>query len=651
MNETFLCGAQGLAIGYGKAPLLSGIALGVQPGQILTLIGPNGAGKSTLLRTLAGQLAPMGGTVLLAGRSLADYTGTQRAQKLALMAPHSRRMELTTCFDFVSAGRYPYTGRLGILSAEDRQQVHRALELVGAAQLADRDFNRISDGQRQRILLARALCQQPEVILLDEPTSFLDIKGKIELLTILKDLAHIQKLAVILSLHELELAQKVADTVVCVAPGGVSGVLAPEKAFTPENIRALYGLTEEQYAALYGTPAKPAEPPEPKPEKPQFEHYVRSGQKLLRCGYTTGTCAALGAAGAARLLLTGREPETVALRTPKGIVVEVAPLWCRRTDTGAACAIRKDGGDDVDVTTGLPVVATVVLEPDAPGVRIFGGEGVGRVTKPGLDQPVGEAAINHVPRRMIAEALEREAENAAYTGGFAVTISIEGGAETAKRTFNPHIGVEGGLSVLGTSGIVEPMSQQAILDTIQLEMNQAALRAKNAPGPRRLVLAPGNYGLDYLASALPQFERFPVVKTSNFIGDTLDMAATAKFEEVLLVGHVGKLCKLAAGVMNTHSHTADGRAEVFCAHAALCGARREVCAALMDAATTDACLDILDGAGLRGPVLESILAAIQMHLDRRAGGAFRVGAVLFSNQHGPLGETKTAKELMSEWQN
>ena len=243
------------------------------------------------------------------------------------------------------------------------------------------------------------------------------------------------------------------------------------------------------------------------------------------------------------------------------------------------------------------------------------------------------------------------AENAAYTGGFAVTISVEGGAETAKRTFNPHIGVEGGLSILGTSGIVEPMSQQAILDTIQLEMNQAALRAKNAPGPRRLVLAPGNYGLDYLASALPQFERFPVVKTSNFIGDTLDMAATAKFEELLLVGHVGKLCKLAAGVMNTHSHTADGRAEVFCAHAALCGAAHEVCAALMDAATTDACLDILDGAQLRAPVLESILAAIQMHLDRRAGGAFRVGAVLFSNQHGPLGETKTAKELMQEWQN
>ena len=646
MKEHFLCGAQGLAIGYGKTPLLSDICLGVQPGQILTLIGPNGAGKSTLLRTLAGQLAPMGGTVLLEGRSLADYTGTQRAQKLALMAPHSRRMELTTCFDFVSAGRYPYTGRLGILSAEDRQQVHRALELVGAAQLADRDFNRISDGQRQRILLARALCQQPEVILLDEPTSFLDIKGKIELLTILGELAHTQKLAVILSLHELELAEKIADTVVCVSPGGVSGVLTPEQAFQPENIRALYGLTEQQYTALFGTPEPEAE--KAPAGKPQFEHYVRSGQKLLRCGYTTGTCAALGAAGAARLLLTGHAPETVALCTPKGIVVEVTPLFCRRTDTGAECAIEKDGGDDVDVTTGLPVIATVELLPGCTDIRIDGGRGVGRVTKPGLDQPVGAAAINHVPRQMIAEALRREAEAACYTGGFAVTIFIQNGEEVARRTFNPHIGVEGGLSVLGTSGIVEPMSQQAILDTIQLEMNQAVLRAGT---PKRLILAPGNYGLDYLHDTYPAFAAIPVVKTSNFIGDTLDMAASAGFEQVLLVGHVGKLVKVAGGIMNTHSHTADCRTELFCAHAALCGAGRELCAALYAAATTDACLELLDAAGLRAPVLESLLDAIQLHLDRRAGEAFRVGAVLFSNQHGPLGATQTAKELLEQWNN
>ena len=631
------CETHALAVGY-SAPLLRDIALQAERGSILALIGPNGAGKSTLLKTLSAQLKPQGGAVLLDGQDLSAYTPGARARKLALMLPHTARTELTTCFEVAAAGRYPYTGRLGVLSAADREQVWQALRLVQADALADRDFSRISDGQRQRVLLARAVCQQPEILLLDEPTSFLDVKGKAELLTILRTLAREKQVAVIVTLHELALARKLADAVVCVSPKGVSQVLSPEAAFAEDNIRTLFDLTAEQYAALYGKDDA----------KPKFEHYIRSGQKLLRCGYTTGTCAALGAAGAARLLLTGHAPETVALRTPKGIVVEVAPLFCRRTDTGAECAIEKDGGDDVDVTTGLPVIATVELLPGCMDIRIDGGRGVGRVTKPGLDQPVGAAAINHVPRQMIAEALRREAEAACYTGGFAVTISIQNGEEVARRTFNPHIGVEGGLSVLGTSGIVEPMSQQAILDTIQLEMNQAVLRAGT---PKRLILAPGNYGLDYLHDTYPAFAAIPVVKTSNFIGDTLDMAASAGFEQVLLVGHVGKLVKVAGGIMNTHSHTADCRTELFCAHAALCGASRELCAALYAAATTDACLELLDAAGLRAPVLESLLDAIQLHLDRRAGEAFRVGAVLFSNQHGPLGATQTAKELLEQWNN
>ena len=634
------CETQNLAVGYG-APLLRDIALHAERGKILALIGPNGAGKSTLLKTLAGQLAAQGGAVLLDGQDLTAYTPNARARKLALMLPHTARTELTSCFEVAAAGRYPYTGRLGILSDADRQQVHNALCLVRAEELEDRDFARISDGQRQRVLLARAVCQQPEILLLDEPTSFLDVKGKAELMDILQVLAHEKNVAVIVTLHELELAQRLADAVVCVAPSGVSAVLAPQDAFAQDNICALFGLSTDQYAVLFaGSGAKP---------KPQFEHYIRSGQRLLRCGYTTGTCAALGAAGAARLLLTGRAPETVALRTPKGIVVEVEPIFCRLSGEGAECAIRKDGGDDVDVTTGLPVIASVALRPELSGeVRIHGGEGVGRVTKPGLDQPVGEVAINHVPRAMIKETLEKEAESAGYAGGFDVTISIEGGAETAKRTFNPHMGVEGGLSVLGTSGIVEPMSQQAILDTIQLEMGQAALRAGS---PRRLILAPGNYGLDYLHEKMPALKNIPVVKTSNFIGDTMDMAAASHFEEVVLVGHIGKLVKLAGGVMNTHSRTADCRTELLCAHAALCGASRDVCAALMNAATTDACMEILDEAEMREPVLSSLLDAIQLHLDRRAAGAFRVGAVLFSNQYGPLGQTRTAKELLDEWKN
>ena len=630
------CETQDLAIGYGT-PLLRDIALQAERGKVLALIGPNGAGKSTLLKTLAGQLAAQGGAVLLDGQTLTAYTPNARARKLALMLPHTARTELATCFDVAAAGRYPYTGRLGILSDADRRAVHEALTLVQAEALADRDFTKISDGQRQRVLLARAVCQQPEILLLDEPTSFLDVKGKAELMGILQTLAREKNVAIIVTLHELELAQKLADAVVCVASQGVSGVLTPQEAFARENICQLFDLTAVQYAALFGdAEAKP---------KPKFEHYIRSGQKLLRCGYTTGTCAALGAAGAARLLLTGRTPETVGLRTPKGIVVEVAPQFCRLcSETTAECAIVKDGGDDVDATTGLPVVAEVTLLPDAPRtVTIDGGTGVGRVTKPGLDQPVGAAAINHVPRQMITEALLKEAETAGYSGGFAVVIRIKGGEDAAKRTFNPHLGVVGGLSVLGTSGIVEPMSQQALLDSLQLEIHQAALQS------RRLILAPGNYGLDYLAAHYPELREIPIVKISNFIGEALDMAAAEQLGEVLLVGHVGKLVKLAGGIMNTHSKQADCRTELFCAHAALCGADTATCRALMDAATTDACLDILDAAGLKITVMASLLQAVQLHLDRRAAGAFTVGAVLFSNQSGPLGQTTQAKILLQSW--
>ena len=630
------CETQDLAIGYGT-PLLRDIALRAERGKVLALIGPNGAGKSTLLKTLAGHLTAQGGAVLLDGQTLTAYTPNARARKLALMLPHTARTELATCFDVAAAGRYPYTGRLGILSDADRRAVHEALTLVQAEALADRDFTKISDGQRQRVLLARAVCQQPEILLLDEPTSFLDVKGKAELMGILQTLAHEKNVAIIVTLHELELAQKLADAVVCVAPQGVSGVLTPQEAFARENICQLFDLTAVQYAALFGdAEAKP---------KPKFEHYIRSGQKLLRCGYTTGTCAALGAAGAARLLLTGRTPETVGLRTPKGIVVEVAPRFCCLcSETTAECAIVKDGGDDVDATTGLPVIAAVTLLPDAPRtVTIDGGAGVGRVTKPGLDQPVGAAAINHVPRQMITEALLKEAETAGYSGGFAVVIRIEGGEDAAKRTFNPHLGVVGGLSVLGTSGIVEPMSQQALLDSLQLEIHQAALQS------RRLILAPGNYGLDYLAGHYPELREIPIVKISNFIGEALDMAAAEQFGEVLLVGHVGKLVKLAGGIMNTHSKQADCRTELFCAHAALCGADTATCRALMDAATTDACLDILDAAGLKTTVMASLLQAVQLHLDRRAAGAFTVGAMLFSNQSGPLGQTTQAKTLLQSW--
>ena len=374
-----------------------------------------------------------------------------------------------------------------------------------------------------------------------------------------------------------------------------------------------------------------------------FEHYVLSGGRRLRCGYTTGTCAALAAAGAVRLLLTGSPPLSVSLETPRGITVEVPLEACHLERGRASCAVRKDGGDDIDATSGLLVFGHAERQ-DAPGTVIEGGEGVGRVTKPGLDQPVGAAAINRVPRQMIREAAAAVCGELGYGGGLRITVTVPGGREAAKRTFNPERGIEGGISILGTSGIVEPMSLRALADTVSLEIRQAA-----ALGSRHIILTPGNFGLDFLRVQGLDRRGVPVVKCSNFIGDALDACAGAGLETVLLAGHIGKLGKLSGGIMNTHSRFADCRTELFCAHAAVCGASAQVCRALMDAVSSDACIAILDGAGLREAVLERMLSAIQRYLDRRTGGACQSGAILFSNEYGPLGQTEAVKEIVNAW--
>ena len=252
-----------LAVGYGGKPLIENICLHVRRGEIMTLIGPNGAGKSTILKTLARQLTPMAGAVYLDKQALGQMAEKELAQRLSIVTTERIDPELMTCRDIVSTGRYPYTGRLGLLRAEDRTIVENAMAQVHAGELAELPFAQVSDGQRQRVLLARALCQQPDVILLDEPTSFLDIHHKLELLDILKNLVRQQRLAVVMSLHELDLAQRVSDTVVCVEKNGALRMGPPEQIFTEENIRALYGLTQESYNPLFGCAELPPVQGEP----------------------------------------------------------------------------------------------------------------------------------------------------------------------------------------------------------------------------------------------------------------------------------------------------------------------------------------------------------------------------------------------------
>ena len=368
-----------------------------------------------------------------------------------------------------------------------------------------------------------------------------------------------------------------------------------------------------------------------------FEQYLQRGRQKLRCGYTTGACAALAAKAAAKMLLTQQMAQEETLVLPKGLAVTVPIEEAAFSPSFASCAVRKDGGDDCDATHGLLIYARV--SPCAhPGVEIDGGQGVGRVTRPGLDQPVGAAAINSTPRRMIREEVEAVCRSLDYQGGLSVVISTPGGEAVAQKTFNPVLGIEGGISILGTSGVVEPQSLQALLDTIQVELKMHA-----AAGCKEVIFTPGNYGEDFL-KAHPPVREIPVVKISNFVGDSLDFAVEMGFTKVYLVGHLGKFVKLAAGVMNTHSRYADGRREVFAAHAGMAGANQNCICQLMEAPTADQCLAILEDAGLREPVLDSIFKQILYHTRRRADGV-QVEAVVFSNQSGALAYSEEAGRL------
>lgn len=241
-----------LTVGYNGKPLIDQIQVGIHKGEIVTLIGPNGSGKSTILKSITRQLKILGGKVLYEENDLHKLSYKELSTRMAVVLTERMRPELMTCHDIVATGRYPYTGRLGILSREDENKVDEAMRIVHAEELGSRDFNAISDGQRQRVLLARAICQEPEIIVLDEPTSFLDIRHKLELLTILKQMVLDHQLTVIMSLHELDLAQKISDKVICVHGEYIEKYGAPEEIFTSEYIQKLYGITRGSYNAAFG---------------------------------------------------------------------------------------------------------------------------------------------------------------------------------------------------------------------------------------------------------------------------------------------------------------------------------------------------------------------------------------------------------------
>ena len=375
------------------------------------------------------------------------------------------------------------------------------------------------------------------------------------------------------------------------------------------------------------------------------DEWVMHGDRRLRCGFTTGTCAAAAAKGAAAILLGVSDRMQTELMTPKGILLTLPLEEVRSLTVGKSPAVqagvRKDAGDDPDTTDGILVCALVQMKEE-PGISLKGGKGVGRVTLPGLPVPPGEPAINPVPRRMIIQAVEEILAQSEYEGGLSVEIFVPEGESAAQKTFNERVGIQGGISILGTTGIVVPMSEKALLDSIRVGMKQ-----RLAMGERILPVSPGNYGEDFIRKKTGQ-NTIRTLRCSNYVGETIDMAAELGAEGILFIAHIGKFVKVAGGIMNTHSHQADCRMEILAAAALQCGADGDQARRILGAATTEDALARLAEMGMGPRVMERIMEKIRYYLEHHSYKRLRLGAIVYSFELGMLGQTENAPELLRQ---
>jgi len=372
-------------------------------------------------------------------------------------------------------------------------------------------------------------------------------------------------------------------------------------------------------------------------EERNWEYTLRRGQRLRR-GYTTGSCAAAAAKAATAMLFSGKKIEEISIQTPAGILLKLPVRNISRSGLEVSCSVRKDAGDDPDITGGIDVFARAT-EKESTGVEVAAGEGIGVVTRPGLQVEVGKSAINPVPMAMIL----RETGQVLPPGrGVRVVISIPGGEELAQKTFNPRLGICGGLSILGTTGIVEPMSDEAFKETLALEMRVIA-----AGDPEFIVLVPGNHGKEIALRKLYLPEN-RIIKMSNFVGFMLDKCGEHGIKRILLVGHIGKLLKVAAGIFHTHSRVADARFEVFAAHACLLGADRALIEELRCSSSTEEMVEILDTLQVEG-LYDLFAARVSSRAEEYLYNRIPVGTVLFSLQKGILGMDGGAKLFLEEF--
>lgn len=371
-----------------------------------------------------------------------------------------------------------------------------------------------------------------------------------------------------------------------------------------------------------------------------MDKYKIFGAKKLKYGYTTGTCAAAATQAATAMLLGKERISNITIQVPKGWMLTIPIKDIQIHDNWVSCAVSKDSGDDPDITNGI-LIYSKVRKNNTNAISIFGGKGIGKITRKGLSVEVGEPAINPVPREMIMKEAKKISQDYCYNGGLEITISVPEGEEKAKKTFNPKLGIEGGISIIGTTGIVEPMSEKALIESLKLELN---VHRKN--GNENVLLTPGNYGLKFATDEL-LLDTSEGIKISNYIGLMMESVRDMGFKNVLFIAHAGKLIKVAGGIMNTHSKYGDARMEILAAHASYCGGESSLIREIMGCITTDEAIDKLNDTHIYQDIMDSVMGKVEYHLLNKINYKLNLGIIMYTNTQGVLSMNERAKDILS----
>lgn len=635
----------------GKA--LCNVNFEVGRGKITAVLGGNGAGKSTLFLNLNGVLTPKSGDIYFNNQRIRfnrkEIKKLREHVGIVFQDPNDQLFSASVRNDIAFGAL-----NMGIDKETVGRLVEQVAEQAGVTDFIDRPTHALSFGQKKRVAIAGVLIMKPDVLILDEPTAGLDPQGVSELLRLLMDIRDKSGLSIIISTHDIDIVPLYCDYAYLMKSGSIVGHGTPSELFSnPQALRDI-SLRMPRIAHLMEILSCKDDIPVDRTAgtisaarnsirdlfssreyiKKQSLTIVKNGNEL-RCGFTTGSCAAAAAVGALRSMLTKQKQDSVFILLPNGNRIKLDVSDTVIENCSAVCCVVKDAGDDPDATNGIKIFAEVSFTSNDE-IIITGGEGIGKVMQRGLPLPVGEYAINPVPRDMIKKNIELVRQELCCNKGVLVKIYAPAGKEIAKKTFNERLGIVGGISILGTTGIVEPMSEKALLDTIKAEIDKKYACCENQ---RNILIAPGNYGREYCISRLG-VDIDSAVKCSNYIGEALDYISYKGFDCILLVGHVGKLVKLAGGIMNTHSSNADCRMELIAMNAMLCGLDTDSAQKLLSCVTTDSAIEILNQHNITKEVFARLLDRIKYHLDyrlKRSNGcsdnvnSIKIEVILFSD--------------------